>query len=134
MPKLRKTLKLDDTEITVLELTVDQIIELGQLVTGQAAPDAEDAEGAADGPDIPDLFTLAGVSNLLESHLDWAVQGIKMNDLRKKAPSELKEIYTAFREVNTLFFEVAQQVGLEDLLRTLKETVQKDFSNLLASL
>ncbi|KKM00924.1 hypothetical protein LCGC14_1799580 [marine sediment metagenome] len=135
--RLRQVLHIGDKEITVLELTVGDIIDLGYLVTGQMAPDADEADGAGAGNKDAageDLFSIGGIQKLLEQHLELGVQGAKLEDLRRMAPSELKVLYEAFKEVNTVFFEVAQQVGLKDLLRTLQETVRKDFLNSLAAL
>lgn len=134
--RLRKVVEIGDKEVTILELTVGNIIDLGQLVTGQAAaPDADKADGAEEGtPGDADMFSISGIQKLLNEHLELAVQGATLDDMKKMAPSQLKVLYTTFREVNTVFFEVAQQVGMGDLLRTLQETVRRDFLSSLATL
>jgi len=137
MARIRKVIKIDDTEITVKELTVDEILQVGEIIT--SLPGGEDDKGEVSGADdvAPDTVlptTITSVKDILDKHLSMAVDGITMAELTKLAPSDLQKIYTAWREVNAVFFVVAQQAGLTDLLRTIKEAVQKDFLSSLVGL
>ena len=102
----RKVIKIDDREITVKELTAEQI--LGMI------------EGEQDS--IGDLKSKA-----LELYPD--IIDIPLKDLKKMAPSEIKEIYDGFREVNAVFFDVARFVSKSSLT---KEFLKKIQSALLA--
>lgn len=59
---------------------------------------------------------------------------VKVDDLIAMAPSEIMEIWEAFRKVNASFFEVAQKMGLTELLNKggeeLKKAILGDFSKL----
>ena len=107
----RKVIKIDDREITVKELTTEQI--LGMI------------EGEQDS--IGDLKNKA-----LELYPD--IIDIPLKDLKKMAPSEIKEIYDGFREVNAVFFDVARFVSKNSLTRELLKKIQSallaDFGHL----
>jgi hypothetical protein len=115
----RKTIKVDDREITVKELTVKEILEIGNRIADQ--------DKAGD-------VSLGAIKAALGNHLGMGVEGVQVDDLMEMAPSEIDSIYQAFKEVNAVFFEVAQQAGLKDLLRTLQEAVKRDFLKSLAAL
>lgn len=57
-----------------------------------------------------------------------------VDDLKKLAPSEIRELWEGFKEVNSDFFDVARAVGLTGLLEHLQRAIISDFSKLLASL
>jgi len=115
----RETIKIDDKEITIKELTVKQIIEIGEKV----ANPGEAKAGLSDFDMIKDAF---------KEHLALGVEGIAFDDLVELAPSELKTIYEKFKEVNGVFFEVAEQVGILDLLQRIKLELQNGFLKSLA--
>ena len=108
-----KTLKIDDNEITVKELRVDQILEIWESV------------GAGN-----DLDTFKGY---IEKHMG-KVTDVTLDDLRKMAPSEIKQIFEAFKEVNQDFFDLAQTLGLGKILEKLKNAILTDLSALFAGL
>jgi hypothetical protein len=115
----RKTIKIDDKEITVKELTVREIISIGDNVTNQIKEDSRDGINV--------------LKDLLAVHFPLGFDNLNLDDLLDMAPSEIDKIYQAFREVNQVFFQVAKQAGLSDLLTGLKAAMQRDFSNLLAA-
>lgn len=115
----RKTVKIDSKEITVKELTVREIMD----ILNEAGSTGTEDQGPAD--QIQDLKTL------VEKHLIKATDA-KLEDFKEMAPSEIKEVVDAFREVNTVFFETAQRLGLGGLLDRLKSALLKDFSELAA--
>jgi len=109
-----KPIEIDDKKITVYELTVAEIIEIGNT---KAIKDRS--------TDLGDFKTI------LDNYLPKALSGVTVDDLIKMAPSDLKKIYDIFREVNATFFDVARSVGLGELLSQLTEAIQKDFLKLL---
>jgi hypothetical protein len=117
MSRLHKTIDVEGPEgelisVTVHELTVRQIIDLlssGDLGTGKSLDDAR-------------KFLSINMSKGTTLTLEQA-QGM--------APSELKKVYVAFKEANSVFFEVAREAGLLNLLSELKKAAAEDFSNLL---
>lgn len=110
----RKTIKIDDREITVKELTPRDILDI------------------LDGVDESNLKT-GDLAALLDKHLDKAVD-LKFDDFLDIPPSEIKNIYDAFREVNSVFFELAGQMGMSQILVRAKEAFVQDVSKLSADL
>jgi len=110
----RKTVKIDDREITVKELTVQEILNI--------LNDAEDAGG----DQIQDL------KNLVEKHLMKATDAT-LSDFKSMAPSEIQQVFDAFKEVNAVFFATAQRLGLGTFLEQLKAALIKDLSTLAAA-
>ena len=108
-----KVVKIDKQEITVRELTVRDFIELIDSVGESTTKENLGKQIATFLPKASDLT---------------------MEKAKDMAPSELKEIYEAFKEVNEVFFETAQQLGLGVLLTNVKETIMKDILELFANL
>ena len=104
-----KTLKIDDREITVKELRVRDIME------------------AFSGSD-----NAADFMGKLETLLPRFTDGITPADLQEMAPSEIKSIYDAFKEVNAVFFALAQEMGLAGAFAEIKEAIKREFSGALA--
>ena len=109
-----KNLEIDDKKITVYELTVKEIIEIGER--------KEVKEGKAN---------LNNFKDILEHYLPKAVSGVTLDGLIGMPPSDIKKIYEDFKEVNAVFYEAARSMGLDELLNQLKAAVQKDFLKLL---
>lgn len=86
----RKTIKIDDAEYTVVELTVRQV---WNLINGE--------ESGRDLGNLDALLTAACPDLTREKAMDMA-------------PSELDQIWQAAREVNSVFLELASKAGLED--------------------
>ena len=107
----RKTIKIDEKEITVLELRVKDVLEIYEEI--EAKKGLEDIQSQA------------------RQFLPKAIS-LDIQDLKEMAPSELKELYEAFKEVNAVFFEAAQTLGLGSLLSEAKKSIVKDFGNLCA--
>lgn len=108
----RKTIKIDEREITVLELRVKDAIEIYEEI--------ESKKGLED------------IRKQVEQFLPRTIN-IDIEVLTTFAPSELKELYEAFREVNAVFFEAVQALGLDSLLNEIKKSILKDFMNLYAA-
>lgn len=112
----RKTIKIDGREFTVKELTVGEILEIFNEA------------GNEQGQDRP-LEQVQDLKVLVERHLAKATDAT-IDDFKGMAPSEIKQIVAAFREVNSVFFDAAQRLGLGNLLEGLKSALLKDFSEL----
>jgi hypothetical protein len=109
----RKTITIDKKEITVLELRVKDAIEIYEEI--------ESGKGLED------------LREQVEKFLPRATD-INVEALKEFAPSELKELYEAFKEVNAVFFEAVGSLGLGSLLSEIKKAILKDFANLCADL
>jgi hypothetical protein len=104
----RKTVKIDDREFTVKELTPQDLIE---LVEDDAGLDLE--------------FFRKNLSRVTDATLD---------DLRKMAFSEINELLDAFKEVNAVFFAWAERAGVASLFGELKASIAGDLNRLFAGL
>lgn len=58
---------------------------------------------------------------------------VEINELLEMVPSEIMEMWTHFKEMNKDFFDMAQSLGLADLIGDLKKAAISDFSKLLAA-
>lgn len=102
-----KITKIDDKEITVRELRVRDLIEL--------------LDGT--GVDPKSANILEALRTFLPKCSDLTV-----DDLIGMAPSEIKQVYDAFKEVNEVFFETARGLGLGNVITDLKNLIRKEFS------
>lgn len=114
MARLTSSITIDDRRYEVRELTVKQILEILQdeSLTGQGS-------------------TIAEIKQGLEDHLDKATD-LTLDQMQDMAPSEIKQVYDKFKEVNATFFEVARSVGLEKLVSELIEQISEDFGKFVA--
>ena len=103
-----KTIKVDQTEISVKELRVQDYLDF--------------------------LAEVGGAGGLMEEIEKWLPRGtdLTIEDIKKMAPSELRAVYDAFREVNADFFETAGRLGLDQMAARLKESFMKEFSGALS--
>jgi len=104
-----KTVKIDEKEITVKELRVKDIRTVLEI--------AEHAEE-------DDLLKQA------EALLPL-VTDIKLDDIEEMAPSEIKILWEAFREVNADFLSVIGRLGIEE---TFVKLIQAHLTDALADL
>ena len=116
MARMHKTVEIGDNKsVTVHELKVGQIINL--LGDEALSKDGE--------------LGMGSIQTFAKRHLVNATD-LSLDDAIDMAPSELKVVYDAFAEVNSVFFDIARSVGLEKLLAELKTAIVEDFSKLLA--
>ena len=102
-----KTIKIDGREIRVKELRVKDIRRL------------LDQAGAED-------FSLARLGEALPMATDLAPA-----DIDDMAPSEIKVLWEAFREVNAVFFDLAARAGIaKTLAATLRQSLTEAFADL----
>lgn len=109
----RDIIKIDNREVTVKELTPRNILDI------------------FDGIDENSL-EIGELVEILNKHLDKAVD-LKLNDFLDIPPSEIKKIYEKFREVNAVFFDLAGQMGMDQILARAKEAFVQDVSKLFAT-
>ena len=105
----RETVKIDDKEITVKELTVREILDVINNVSG--------------GADIKEAI-LGDLPKLTDATLD---------DLVAMAPSDLETLVEAARRVNASFFKIARRAGLDTMVEKILETFRNDFLLLFAN-
>lgn len=109
-----KTISINGKEITVKELRVKDMLEIIEKA-GKSKKDV----------------TIAGFKSLVEQNMTLACDA-SIDDLKEMAPSEIKQIVDAFKEVNSVFFETAQALGLGGITKELKESLKSDFMKIYA--
>lgn len=110
MARKIKVIKIDDQEITVRELRIKDLIELLESAEKKTTP---------------------GFLEMLREYLP------KLTDLDTEkaigmAPSELKEVFDAAKEVNAVFFDAARAMGAEKVLAELRASLEQSFSAIVA--
>lgn len=122
--RLRKTIKIDKDEYVICELTLRQIMDYFQELT--TVKDKGEEEETTD--------TLNFFEKEIQALLDLALEGsYKVDDFMDYSPSELKELYDGFKEVNKVFFDTAAQIGVTEVLDQIRTTIQSEFSGLLVN-
>lgn len=84
-----------------------------------------------------DIFGDGSIENLrlaLEDKVLPLCTDIKFDALQDFAPSELKQVWDKFMEVNSVFFDVAQKMGLSEIIEKIKEKIREDFGKLYVEL
>ena len=116
-----KTVELgSDIRLEVKELTVEQILKFyDDFAKMESGSEEDDSSGA--GP-------LAYVETLFKLSIE--AEHFTFEDLKKLTPSEIKEIYNTFKDVNKVFFEVSQSLGLNNALEGLVAEAKKDFTKI----
>jgi hypothetical protein len=95
-----KVIKIDDREIVVKELTVRQIWGFFNQSNGQT--EGQDVPGG----DTGRMLALACPDLPVDAAMDMA-------------PSELEIIWKAFQEVNSVFLDLANSLGLAEMVKEL---------------
>lgn len=109
--RLTKRVKIDNKEYTVKELTVQEVLEIAGSATSTTR-------------------TVGGMQDLIKEHLPKATD-VTLEDLKMMAPSEIKLLWDAFREVNAVFFGTADSIGVTMMLSDLKSSFMKEWSLLV---
>lgn len=105
-----------DYEITVRELTVNEILSLMQ----------DDVLNDTSLDNLRKVFT--------ERFLPLCVSGVTLKDLMDYTPSEIEEVWNHFAEVNNSFFALARKAGVNETIEKLRGAILKDFSLLSVDL
>lgn len=114
----RSVVKIDKQEYTIKELTVKEIIEI--LSTTQFGDEEPKTQ-------VESLF---GFGNFIDKIINVGFEGgINREALIELAPSELNEIYLAFKDANSHFFVAAQYLKLGEVLQQMTQNFIKDFSS-----
>lgn len=103
-----KTIKIGDREITVKELRVKDIRQILETAENENDDFLKQIEGLL--PLVTDL---------------------KLKDMEDMAPSELKVLWEAFREVNSDFLSLTERLGVGGAL---KDFLQKHLTEALSDL
>lgn len=114
----RKVTKIDNKEFTVFELRPRDILEIFDSF-GDVKGDVKD-----DLTEMKDLFT---------KHLPILTDA-KPDDLMGMGFSEIALLYDDFKEVNEVFFGLAQRLKLGEILEKIKEAITADFYAMSADL
>ena len=120
---IRKTLtvKANDEEFLIKELTVAEIIGFLDQKQPEAGTPGDQEDGMA-----------AGLMAQVDGILEVTIPGLKANSLTAWAPSEIEKLYDGFREVNQTFFTIAQRLGLSNLMKEVEQAIARAFSVLFA--
>jgi len=112
--RITKTFKIEGykKEFVVKELTMKEIISLMS-------------------EDILDDLTMETMQQKFSNILLPMCSNIEFADVEDMAPSELMEIWEKFKEANKSFFELAQKMGLGELMEKMKLAIFADFGKLV---
>jgi hypothetical protein len=102
-----KTIKINDQEITIKELT------LKKLANAQRALSGEDES-------IEKLVQVG------EELLTEAAPGINMKQIMQMAPSEIRELIDGFKEVNQTLIDTLDGLGLTEVFAEMKQALIND--------
>lgn len=96
----------------------------------------EGEEEVEEGPEvIQTIFDMFGKE--FKELFDLTVKGIGWDELEELAPSQIEELYEGFKEVNSVFFQVAQSMGIiegvQTVLGSLKEDLLEGFVSVFAT-
>ena len=118
-------------KVETVELSNELKIEIRELTVEQILTFYDDFAGGVNEEDLS-----KGTMGYLETLFDLSVASeiFKFEDLKRLTPSEIKLIYDKFKEVNKVFFDVSQSLGLTQALEGLIEELRKEFTKgLIAS-
>ena len=82
---------------------------------------------------LPTDATLEAFTKQVQDYLPLCLEGANLEQLKELPPSKLKDIWLAFKECNSVFFAVAQAMGLGELGGRLKSAFVNDFLKIFAS-
>lgn len=124
--KKRETIEINEKQFTISELTVRQIIEIAQnsqTETGLALLTT------GENVSLNTIFTifLEELKAIINLCCDFTIE-----DLEDLAPSEIKLLFAAFKEVNADFLLAMGEVGIITALNNIKNQMVVNFSKVLA--
>lgn len=121
---VNKRVTINEREYVLRELTIREIIDLFEN-TSTGANEVSDTETA-------DASTF--MKGQIQRLLSLALEGnYKLEDFYDMRPSDVKEIYDAFKEANKVFFDIAAEMGMNKVLQEMKSLMQREFSAVLVS-
>jgi hypothetical protein len=111
-----EVIEIDGKKITVSELRVKDILSLFQGEDGKLGS-----------------VKVSEIISRAKDAIPLAV-ACSTEELSEFAPSELEEVWEAFKRVNAVFFKVVDGLGLAGVLNDLKDSAVRIFSSLYFSL
>lgn len=105
--KQRTTIKIDDKEITLKELTVKDILAFQDRLS------SDDSSGD-------------GILDLLGNLLPKITQDVTVEDLKDMSPSEIEKLVDGFREVNSALFRGISWTGFGESMADFRQAVMRD--------
>ena len=82
---------------------------------------------------LPTDASLESFTKQIQEYLPICLEGATLEQLKELPPSKLKEIWLAFKECNSVFFGVAQTLGLGALGEHLRSAFVRDFLRIFAN-
>jgi len=82
---------------------------------------------------LPKDASMDSFTKQIHEYLPLCLEGADLEQLKELPPSKLKEIWLAFKECNSVFFAVAQTMGLGELGERLKSAFVNDFSRIFVA-
>lgn len=135
----KKTLKFEnEKEITILEASVEYIMNTKNLsifnIEQQPDQDQESSEQATAATTEGDSISkgLSDIIKIIKPIYEELTEGLSFEDLKGLYPSEHKQIWEAFKEVNAVFFDVVQMLGFNQLLDEILQGIKSDFISIFA--
>ncbi len=58
---------------------------------------------------------------------------VTLEDLQALAPSELEQLWTEFKGVNSSFFKMARTLGMDEMITSIRAALVSEFYNLLST-
>lgn len=110
----KKTIKIDNKEITVKELLVKEIRLVWDSIWEAG-------------------LSVEALQAQIKELLPVIAPELSIKDIDEMAPSELRTLWEAFKEVNADFFGIVRAVGGETALAELKKAFLKDLSGQFAT-
>jgi len=127
--RLSDKVTIDKVEYEVLELTLRQIIDYFQNMSTRAEESSEEDKKSGVTTNSIDFF-----KSEIQTLLSIALEGDhKVEDFLDMAPSDMKKIYETFKKVNSVFFDIAAQMGITQAMEGFKSMILSEFSKLLVS-
>jgi len=144
--KKSKTVKIKidektEKEFTVKELSVAEIMDLGQnnpLFGATLNDEPETAgKGTANVPDTAKKEERGMLDDIID--VSKSARGVmakscdfKLDELKPLAPSDIAEIFGAFKEVNATFLTLLETMGIIQASKDIVEKAMSDFLRMLA--
>jgi len=122
----------DKKEFMIKELRVKDILDIFEDFNSLNPTENKTEEKEGESSEIKtDDISLASFFEKFVKILP-KVTNATIDDLKTFAPSEIKILWEAFVEVNTVFFEFAQKMGISDVVDGIRQTITNDLQNLFA--
>ena len=130
----KTTVTIDNKKYEIKELTVEEIIQLGQ--SNKFFGTSNSDNGVEENPKNDSVKDSVEDFDMLKSDIEAIMDAscdFKMSDLRKLAPSEINLLFEAFKEVNSDFFGWLKVLGIAELLDQIRAALLQNFSKMLVT-